>query len=147
MTTFALRDLGIVKMAGFKNEFEARFETGEVARAAYHYTKILYGMEAPSAAWIERLVGEVTTWPVTDDTEVEQMRHRSIHRLGRELERLARPSEALTVYLCSDYFPATERAVRLLVMQDDRDGAEALLLRLIDNPSCDEELLFAEDFY
>jgi DNA polymerase III subunit epsilon len=147
MTTFALRDLGIVKMAGFKNEFEARFETGEVARAAYHYTKILDGMEAPSAAWIERLVGEVTTWPVTDDTEVEQMRHRSIHRLGRELERLARPSEALTVYLCSDYFPATERAVRLLVLQDDRDGAEALLLRLIDNPSCDEELLFAEDFY
>jgi DNA polymerase-3 subunit epsilon len=96
---------------------------------------------------MDRLAVEAVSWPVTEDAEVELMRHRAIHRLGRELERLGRTDEALAVYLLSDHFPATERAVRLLSQQDNREGAEALLLRLIDNPSCDEELLFAEDFY
>ena len=147
MTTFALRDLGVVKTAGFKDEFEARFETGEIARAAFHYTGVLERLDTPSTALIDHLSSEVPTWPATDDSEVETMRHRAIHRLGRELERFGRPAEALEVYLRSDHFPATERAARLLLQQDDRDGAETLLLRLIDNPSCDEELLFAEDFY
>ncbi len=147
MTTFALRDLGIVKTAGFKDEFEARFETGPIARAAFHYARVLERIDTPSPMLIEHLTCEVATWPVTDDSEVETMRHRAIHRLGRELERLGRASDALDVYLRSDHFPATERAVRLLIQNEDRDGAEALLLRLIDNPSCDEELLFAEDFY
>ena len=147
MTTFALRDLGIVKTAGFKEEFEARFESGEIARAAYHYAKVLEGLESPSPRLMDRLAVEAVSWPVTEDAEVELMRHRAIHRLGRELERLGRTDEALAVYLLSDHFPATERAVRLLSQQDNREGAEALLLRLIDNPSCDEELLFAEDFY
>jgi DNA polymerase-3 subunit epsilon len=147
MTTFALRDLGIVKTAGFKDEFEARFETGPIARAAFHYASVLESLESPSPMLIDHLSGGVATWPVTDDAEVEMMRHRTIHRFGRELERLGRASDALDVYLRSDHFPATERAVRLLMQHEDRDGAESLLLRLIDNPSCDEELLFAEDFY
>lgn len=147
MTTFALRDLGIVKTAGFKDEFEARFESGEIARAAFHYARVLESLESPAPGRIDHLITGVATWPVTEDGEVETMRHRALHRLGRELERLGRVAEALDVYLRSDHFPATERAVRLLMQRDDRESAEVLLLRLIDNPSCDEELLFAEDFY
>lgn len=147
MTTFALRDLGLVKTSHFKEEFGARFETGEIARAAFHYAKILERLESPTPEATSALLEELPGWPILDEIEIEAMRHRAIRQLGRELERFARSEDALKVYTRSDQFPSTERTVRLLMQRGDRSEAEALLLRLIDNPSCDEELLFAEDFY
>ena len=147
MTTFALRDLGLVKTSAFKTDFGARFETGEIARAAFHYAKVLERLESPTPEETSVLLEELPGWPILEDIEIEPMRHRAIRRLGRELERFARPDDALNVYALSDQFPSTERSVRLLIQKGDRSEAEALLLRLIDNPSCDEELLFAEDFY
>lgn len=147
MTTFALRDLGLVRTSGFKTDFDARFETGEIARTAFFYAKILERLEDPTPEETAALLGEIPDWPVLDDLEIEMMRHRAVRHLGRELERFARPDDALSVYAYSDQFPSTERSVRLLMQKGERNESEALLLRLIENPSCDEELIFAEDFY
>ncbi len=146
LTTFALRDLGKVRTASFRSDFEARFATGEAARTAFFYKRLEDRLEIAGDAEIESLFKESSTWPVNTDAETELLRHRSLHRLGKLLERGGRGEEALATYLRSDQFPATERSVRLLMSLDRRDEAEALLQRLIDHPSCDEELLFAEDF-
>ena len=76
---------------------------------------------------------------VVDEAEPGTLRHRALHRLGRLLERDGSPEEALDTYQRSDQYPSTERTVRLLLNADRRDEAEALLRRLIDDPSCDAE--------
>ncbi|MEX2578913.1 MAG: exonuclease domain-containing protein [Verrucomicrobiales bacterium] len=147
LTTFALRDLGVVKPAGFKTDFEARFETLETATAAFRYARAIERIEGAEPSELRALADEAARWSAVEDPEVEALRHRAIHRLGRQLERAGEAEVALATYRLSDQFPATERAVRLLFQNDDREQAATLLARLIENPSCDEELLFAEDFY
>lgn len=146
LTTFALRDLGIVRTPEFRKEFEARFANGAEARASFHYARVLERLESGGENVSASLLEEIETWTSSEDLGVETMRHRAIHRLGRLLEREARADLALSVYERSGQFPSTERVVRLLVQENRRAEAEAMLLRLVDDPSCDEELLFAEDF-
>lgn len=146
LTTFALRDLGKVRTASFRSDFEARFASGEAARTAYFYRRLQDRLDAAGSFETATLFEEADAWPRSSDAETELLRHGSLHRLGKMLERDGRKEDALAIYLRSDQFPATERGVRLLMSLDRRDEAEAMLQRLIDQPSCDEELLFAEDF-
>ncbi len=146
LTTFALRDLGRVRTAPFRTDFQPRFNSGEAARACFFYSQMLDLLEAAEAGKPMVLYSGVEAWPVVDEAEPGTLRHRALHRLGRLLERDGSPEEALDTYQRSDQYPSTERTVRLLLNADRRDEAEALLRRLIDDPSCDAELLFAEDF-
>lgn len=146
LTTFALRDLGRVRTASFRSDFQARFRSGDVARACFHYSRCLDEIEACGPGKAVALHAGIDTWPIVDDPEVATMRHRALARLGRLLERESLTAEALDVYARSDQYPATERTVRLLFAADRREEAETMLRLLIDDPSCDAELLFAEDF-
>lgn len=146
LTTFALRDLGRVRAAPFRREFTARFETASAARGAFFYSRVLDSLEDSSPGLVRDLVAGIAEWPLDSDPHVTALRHRAIHRLGRLLERDGRDDEALAVHLISDQYPSTERTVRLLHAAGRVDEAETLLRRLIDDPSCDGELLFAEDF-
>jgi len=146
LTTFALRDLGRVRTAPFRSDFQPRFTSGEAARACFFYSQTLDVLETAEAGKPLALHAGIATWPVVDEAEPETLRHRALHRLGRLLERDGFPEEALDTYQRSDQYPSTERTVRLLLNAGRRDEAEALLRRLIDDPSCDAELLFAEDF-
>lgn len=147
LTSFALRDLGVVEPAPFRSDFEARFESREVALVSYHYEKTLRTLDGADEEVADRLFRSVAQWPDACDSETEQLRSRALRNLGRLLERRGHPEDALTVYLRSDQFPSTERAARLLVQMDRREEAARRLEAMIDDPSCDEELLFAEDFY
>lgn len=146
LTTFALRDLGRVRTAPFRTDFQPRFTSGVAARACFFYSQMLDVLEAAEAGKPRALHAGIASWPVVDEAEPETLRHRALHRLGRLLERDGFPDEALDTYQRSDQYPSTERTVRLLLNAGRRDEAEALLRRLIDDPSCDAELLFAEDF-
>ena len=146
LTTFALRDLGRVRTAPFRKDFTARFETASAARGAFFYSRILDSLEDSSPGLIRDLVAGIADWPSDPDPHVTTLRHRAIHRLGRLLERDGRDEEALAVHRLSDQYPSTERTVRLLHAAGRVDEVEGLLRRLIDDPSCDGELLFAEDF-
>lgn len=146
LTTFALRDLGRVRTASFRDDFEARFTSGEAARASFFFAKTLQALEEADPHEVLSLANGVTEWPDCREPESELMRHRALHRLGRLLERDGQAETALAVYEWSDHYPATERRVRLLHQGGRVEEAEELLRRLIDDPSCDGELLFAEDF-
>lgn len=146
LTVFALRDLGVVNRSRFRTDFEARFASREEALASFHYEKLLRLLKKPSPATVTALKAEVAAWPEAPDPESQGLRDRALHQLGRGLERLAEKEAALEVFLRSRQFPSTERATRLLVSLGREQEAETLLRELIDSPSCDEELLFAEDF-
>jgi DNA polymerase-3 subunit epsilon len=145
LTAFTLRDLGVMGRSRFRTEFESRFATREEARVSFHYEKLLCRLEAADAAELEELVALSRSWPEAVDPETERLRSRAFHRLGHALERAGRSEEALAIYRQGRQFPSTERVARLLLALDRRAEAEAWLRGLIDAPSCDEELLFAED--
>ena len=147
LTALALRDLGLIQRNPFQAGFQSRFESREAARAAFSLLTVSAQLDAPDPGVVSRLAGTVEEWPKLDDPESATLYHRAVYRLGRELERCGRPGEALRVYRFSDEFPATERTARLLVQGGKREEAEAELTRMIHDPSCDAELLFAEDFY
>jgi len=146
LTSFALRDLGRISTAPYRADFEARFETTSAAQGAFFYSHTLATLDDAEPDRVKELAAAVATWPQDTDPHVTSQRHRALHRLGRLLERDGQPDLALTIYLLSDQYPATERAVRLLHASGRHDETETLLRRLIDNPSSDGELLFAEDF-
>lgn len=147
MTAFALRDMGMIRSGRFKKEFKPRFERLDDALAAFRYTQLADLIEQGSPTGLQAIAEEAKEWGESEDPEVEDKRHHTIHRLGRQLERVGATDLALEVYRLSDRFPSTERTARLLFQKGEKDETARFLSRLIDDPSCDEELLFAEDFY
>lgn len=147
LTDFALRDLGVMKTQAFKQEFKPRFNSRGVALAAYRYRKLLTELTDPNHTSVEQCFADSPHWPRINDPDIELLRGRALNRLGAWFERHEDFERALAVHQLSDQFPSTERTVRLLMSAGRAEEAAKLLGRLIENPSCDEELLFAEDFY
>ena len=147
LTAFTLRDLGIRKTRSGKQNYRPRFDSREVALAAFHYHRTRHRIRSASPDELVEMVDEAPLWIVVDDADAIVSRNRTINLLGRSLERQQEPELALFVYLLSNQFPATERAVRLHYQLGEREEAKQLLRSLIDDPSSDEELIFAEDFY
>lgn len=147
MTSFALRDLGVLKAGRFKKDFKPRFDSLENALAAFRYSQLGTTIKDADLPTLVGIADDAVEWIEADDPEVEDKRHRTLHHLGRQLERVGDTATALKVYRASDRFPSTERTARLLVQNGEREEAGEFLSKLIDDPSCDEELLFAEDFY
>lgn len=147
LTDFALRDLGVMKTQAFKQEFKPRFNSRSIALAAYHYRKLLTELTDPNHTTVEQCFADSPNWPRINDPDIELLRGRALNRLGAWFERHEDFERALAVHQLSDQFPSTERTVRLLMSAGRAEEAAKLLGRLIENPSCDQELLFAEDFY
>ncbi|WP_373536763.1 exonuclease domain-containing protein [Microcoleus sp.] len=148
MSSFALRDLGLIEVPAFKKNFTARYESRAASRAAFLFSRLLQELGDKAGVGLPRLQElseQAPQWPVLDDPEIEALRHRSLYRLGRSLERAGDADRALMIHRLSDQFPATERTARLLLQANEREAARTFLEQLIDHPSCDEELIFAED--
>lgn len=147
LTSFALRDLGVVKTGQLKTTFKARFSSAEEARASFFYSRLFPTIREASENELVALAEQHCDWPDIGETRLESLRHRSLHQLGLALERINETEKALSVYDTSGQFPATERQARLLYSEGRKAEAEKLLNTLIQDPSSDGELIFAEDFY
>ncbi len=147
LQAFALRDLGIVRARQGNGGFEPRFTDRTVAANAFFHARLRQRIRAAEEAELPALARGAARWPRGGDAETVAHFHEAVVRLGARLERAGAPDAALEVYALSDVYPATERTCRLRFANGDRDGVEQTLLRLIDDPSCDEEFLFADDFY
>ena len=138
--SFTLRDLGILKTRPVKSAFKPRYPDIETAREAFGYARLVRKIREADEEGLRQIATTVPDWP-------ERRKDRSIALLGGQFEKLNLRDEALEVYQQSQIHPARERRCRLLFSKGERAGVRVLLKEIIADPSSDEELLFAEDFY
>ncbi len=140
MQSFTLRDLGLLKKGSVKSAFKPRYSDVEEAREAFVHAKLTRAIRGADVDDLRQIAITIPDWP-------ERRKDRAIALLGSQFEKSGMKEEALTVFLQSQVHPARERACRLLFAKGERAGVRELLRKIIADPSSDEELLFAEDFY
>lgn len=140
MQSFTLRDLGILKTRSVKSVFKPRYPDVQAAREAFVHAKLTSEIRGADMDALCQIATTIPDWP-------ERRKDRAIALLGSQFEKLGLKEEALNVFLQSQIHPARERACRLLFAKGERAGVRELLKEIISDPSSDEELLFAEDFY
>ena len=150
LQSFTLRDLGLVKAAGFKTEYEARFDCPHDARTAYFYAGALSDFHDGPDDAVTRLIDSVDNWPAARCEISTLHRDKLLRKLGGLSERLGDIETALSLYARSETPLCNERVIRLRYARnqgDDRDWVKTRLERLMDDPGSDEECQFAQDFY
>ncbi|MDR6982061.1 DNA polymerase-3 subunit epsilon [Rheinheimera pacifica] len=161
LALFTLRDLGIRQTGQFKQQFTPRFTDPAQALLAYQLAKakpaiIELGKQLkkqPDNAGpvLSQWLAAVAQWPLPDDNALLLKRSERCYQLGKLAEQYQLTDIAIAFYQQSNGFPASERLARLYAQQgqtgDNQERCQQYLQQLLDDPSCDEEWLFADDFY
>jgi DNA polymerase III subunit epsilon len=127
---YTLRDLGIRKTSAQKS-VKPKFETLEEAKSLYFYSTL---REIP------------LDWPRAIGSEAEAMKEKFLLRAAEAAKKLEEHELALSLYRLCQTYPATEKRARYLYERGLKDECLRSLQKMMDDPSEDEELLFAEDF-
>lgn len=144
MTSFALRDLGVVSVRAH-DSYQARFGSLEEARAGYFYTRQLRALKG--GADFRALAQTVDDWPVPLAEPAITLRDTLLHQIGLAYEKQKDNAAALAIYARSGAFESHERSVRLLYSLGAAEEVRARLEAMLENPAHDEEYIFASDFY
>ncbi|GAB2918078.1 exonuclease domain-containing protein [Rheinheimera gaetbuli] len=157
LSLFTLRDLGIRQTGQFKQQFKPRFTDASQAMLAYQLAKAkpaiielakqLKQQPEQAKTMLGQWLNEVDNWPVPDDAALLLKRSDRCYQLGKLAEQYLLSDLAIAFYRHSNGFPASERLVRLYWQQDDTAQCRQYLQQLLDDPGCDEEWLFADEFY
>ena len=132
-----LRDLGI-KKSNKKAQIGGKFKDREESHFFFSSLK-----EDQRKNFRNLSLTEVEQWPRPILLETKLIREEILLNLARE-EESAEISLGL-LRLC-DFYPGSEKRARLLHQLGMLDECQKELERMMDTPSSDEELLFAEDF-
>jgi DNA polymerase III subunit epsilon len=157
LSLFTLRDLGIRQSGQFKQQYQPRFTTPQQAQLAFGLAKArpaiialakqLKQRNSEAATLLQDWLTQVTAWPAPTDDALVLKRSERCYQLGKLAEQQHLPKLALQFYQHSAGFPASERLVRLYWQQGETTQCQQYLQQLLHDPSCDEEWLFADDFY
>ena len=157
LSLFTLRDLGIRQSGQFKQQFKPRFTGLAQARLAYalacakqqlaELAKQLKNQPEDAAMLLQPWLEQVQQWPQSDDNALALKRSERCYSLGKLAEQYLLDELAIAFYQHSNGFPASERLVRLYFSSGQLDKCQQYLQQVLDDPSCDEEWLFADDFY
>ncbi|MDX1392531.1 MAG: DNA polymerase III subunit epsilon, partial [Rheinheimera sp.] len=157
LSLFTLRDLGIRQSGQFKQQFKPRFSDLAQAQLAYALAcakqqlyalgKQLKNQPEDAANLLQPWLTQVQQWPHSDDATLQLKRSERCYSLGKLAEQYLLDELAIAFYQLSNGFPASERLVRLYFSRGQTDKCQQYLQQLLDDPSCDEEWLFADDFY
>ncbi len=147
MSQFTMRDLGVVRMPDFRDNYEPRFGERDEALENYFYAVRATQIECTDAHALESLLDEMPDWPEPAFSAGARRRDKLAYALGRKLERLERPDEALAVYAKGESTRCVERYVRILLSMNRRDEALEFLETCLTDPRSDEEWLIAKDIY
>lgn len=145
LSQFTMRDLGLVRTNTLRDSYDARFDEREEAEEHYYFASRLAHLDdkAGQTASIE----EPADWPEPDFAGSARLRDKLAYRLGRRAEKAGNVAEALSVYRAGESARCTERVIRLLLAQGERDAARQLLERCLQEPRSEEERLLAADLY
>lgn len=146
LKNFALRDLGILR-TNDQADFNARFADADEARACFHYARLLRQFETKSDEVYRNSVADVLGGPVCPTDYAVDLRSRAAHKAGLHFEKKGEAGLAVQLYRAGASAECHERLARLLYAEGDKDAAEELLRRMIDDPASDDEFVFASDFY
>ena len=147
LSQFTMRDLGLVRTNGFKENYEPRYSDRVEALQNYFFFARLHRLTSASPPEVAELVEESTQWPDPDFPTSAGVRDELAYKLGRRLERSGDPAQAQTVYAIGESAKCSERVIRLLLAENRHDDAERHLLRCLDAPRSEDEALMAEDLY
>ncbi len=140
LALFTMRDLGIWSQ-NKQTEFVPKFTSKEEALSHYFYARL--SAEIDTLTYDHHLI---SAWPEPVKEESLHLRENLIVAIGEELKKSDRIVDALWVLEKANIHPGRERRIRLLYQMGELDRAASELHRVIDAPSSDGELLFAEDF-
>jgi DNA polymerase-3 subunit epsilon len=144
MTSFALRDLGVVSVKA-RDSYQARFESLEEARAGYFYTRQLRALKG--GADFHALAKTIDNWPQPQAEPAIGLRDTLLHQIGQAFEKQRDTAAALAIYARSGAFESHERSARLLYSIGAAEEARGRLEAMLQSPVHDEEYIFASDFY
>lgn len=138
---YTLRDLGIRK-SNSNNGLKAKFQSIEEARSLYFYQTLRMNQKKDLLN-VEH--SDIQKWPAAETEEAKGIKEKVLLHLAETLKP-ENPLGALELFKLCEAYPATEKRARLLWDLELKEECQQELIRLMDNPSCDEEILFAEDF-
>lgn len=138
---YTLRDLGI-RRSNTNNGLKAKFTSIEEARSLYFYQALRLSQKKTI---LEVEHTQIATWPMASSEEAKSIREKILLNLAESL-KVERPQDSLEFFKYCETYPATEKKVRLLWDLGLKEECLTELQNMMDNPGCDEELLFAEDF-
>ncbi|CAL4866407.1 3'-5' exonuclease DinG [Asticcacaulis sp. MM231] len=144
MTSFALRDLGVVSVKA-RDSYQARFDNLQSARAGYFYARQLRALKQGADA--RALADSIDQWPSAESEANQGLRDTLLHQIGLVFERGKDTARALDIYARSGAFESHERSVRLLYAMGATEEVKARLEAMLQSPAHDEEYIFASDFY
>lgn len=143
LNQFSMRDLGVMRTRSDASSTQARFATPEDARAAFYFASALDEMPY----WRDEKLVEMANddWPETSSVASETYAEKYLFKLGSRLLPADRHL-ALKVLRQAPGDAAREKWIRE-IFKEDKALAKSALEAIIDNPSSDSQLAFAEDFY
>ncbi|MDP5035952.1 MAG: exonuclease domain-containing protein [Alishewanella sp.] len=159
LSLFTLRDLGIRQTGQFKQVFQPRFTELAQAQLAFSIASAKAPIQALAKklkpltdvatirAELQPMLTMVEHWLQTDDPQLSTQRSERCYQLGRIAEQQRQIDFAIAFYQQSADFPASERLARLYWQQGEREQCQSYLQQLLNDPACDEEWLFADDFF
>lgn len=149
LSLYTLRDLGIRQANVERSDYQARFKTREEALSQYFYASQLESLqqdpESPASFELLNETG-LAQWPPPRNAASEVLRERFLQQIAAIHEQAGRSDQALIFLRLSRLHPGPERRIRLLYAMDQKDRVREELRAVLEDPSCDEEVLFAEDF-
>ncbi len=140
LSLYTMRDLGLWS-ENKRTEFVPKFTSKAEALSHYFYARLID--EIDTLTYDYQLIA---TWPEPVQEESLHLKETLLVALGEELRKNNRLQEALWVLEKAIIHPGRERRIRLLYQMGELDKTLQELHLLMEDPSSDEELLFAEDF-
>lgn len=137
LVLYTLRDLGI-KQTNKKKAFMPKFETKEEAKSQFFYACL--------RSLGEYALEDISSWPTPLNLETQLIREKILLHLSDWYKNEGDEEKSLATLLHCSFHPGSEKLVRLLHQVGRKEEAEARLRSMVEEPSCMEELLFAEDF-
>ncbi|MFY8274136.1 exonuclease domain-containing protein [Pseudoalteromonas sp. SSDWG2] len=146
MTQFSLRDLGIRRTTD--TEFGVRFMTLADAKSAFTFAQLRYqSKNIQSRAHALALASVLSESEPPHGAQATRYYHQCLSIIGKQLLALGCEEHAMQMLAKSDDASAIELLIRHRYKRGDKDWVEAQLQSLIDEPHCEQTLLFAQDFY
>lgn len=155
LNQFSLRDMGIMHTHQEQHINGARFDDIEHAQSAFFYAQQNQTLKECTDDQLVNYANQVVQFEPAQGQQAQTLRDKFLYRLGKRLLSLPiteqqseaeRDDLALTMFALSHDPAATEKHVRLLYKQGQLDAVQEKLQHIIDDPSSEHLLIFAQDF-